>query len=334
MKYSYKPELNKNELPVLDRIVYRLSEATKQYFDPERRIFIGLNLFVDTTSNKKSIERVLGYLDKYRFIDNLSEIEVDISKDKYFDLKGIKVSSDFSKDYKGYEYILSFPIDKYPIDRLIRFRLISTLIIFGVFEPKDIPSILNYERIPINSDLMGSDSLVEFEEELDSDLDELERLKVIGNNISGGEGFPQSDLIAMNHSKLNLRRFQLLLDTSLWNSDKTERDNTVVMEIKFTLDGKVVLNDSQVISNPNFGSENEELIEFLVANPNKRYRKSELEENGIKVGKDFNKIVENLGFKNELRKIFWDVSKDMIRLRNPITKADLEDMGMEDYKPI
>ncbi|MBD3329352.1 hypothetical protein GF357_02555 [Candidatus Dojkabacteria bacterium] len=63
--------------------------------------------------------------------------------------------------------------------------------------------------------MLGSASLVQFEEELNNDLEELQRLKIVGNNVTNGEGYPPSNLIAINHSKLNLRRFNKDLSLDL-----------------------------------------------------------------------------------------------------------------------
>lgn len=71
------------------------------------------------------------------------------------------------------------------------------------------------------------------------------------------------------------------------------------------------------------------MFEFLFKNPNQAFSRKDIEnKTGIKLSKDFDKIVENLGFKKDLRKIFFEVSKDKILFRNPVSKTQLDEMNL------
>ncbi len=71
----------------------------------------------------------------------------------------------------------------------------------------------------------------------------------------------------------------------------------------------------------------------MTANPNQKITKKEIEENtGIKIGKDFHKIVDNFGFPSALKRAFFKISKSAIFFRNPITKGDYKKLGLPPLK--
>jgi adenylate cyclase class IV len=83
---------------------------------------------------------------------------------------------------------------------------------------------------------------------------------------------------------------------------------------------EVLLDNKQVLSNPNFNSENDIVFTFLYKNPNITFTKAEIEINcKITMLKSFSKIIENLGFTKKLKSNFFDVSKTSIRFKNPST---------------
>ncbi len=107
----------------------------------------------------------------------------------------------------------------------------------------------------------------------------------------------------------------------------------VVYEITYTGSREILLNKIFQIAKPDFDSENDLVFDFLYKHPNKKYTLKEIEEGiGNKLGKTLHKIVENLGFKGDLRKIFIDVSGTSICFKNPITKDDLEKIGITRIK--
>jgi len=106
-----------------------------------------------------------------------------------------------------------------------------------------------------------------------------------------------------------------------------------VYEIAYTGLREILLNKIFQIAKPDFDSENDLVFDFLYKHPNKKYTLKEIEEGiGNKLGKTLHKIVENLGFKGDLRKIFIDVSGTSICFKNPITKDDLEKIGITRIK--
>jgi hypothetical protein len=96
---------------------------------------------------------------------------------------------------------------------------------------------------------------------------------------------------------------------------------------------EVLLNDIIIISKPNFNSVNDLVFNYLYNNPNKTITKSALErELNTPITKRLHDIVQELGFKKELGKIFFSVSKTQIAFKNPITKQDLDDLGHPKFR--
>ncbi len=95
---------------------------------------------------------------------------------------------------------------------------------------------------------------------------------------------------------------------------------------------EILLNDLFLISKPDFESENDQVFYYLYRNPNKTITKVEVQENftGNKtLTKDFNKIVENLKFKKDLRRAFFDISQDSIKFYNPVSQKRLQELGIK-----
>ena len=107
----------------------------------------------------------------------------------------------------------------------------------------------------------------------------------------------------------------------------------VIYRITYTQTREILLNEALRLAKPDFDSENEVVFDYLYKNPNKKFTKNQLEkELRIKIAKSFHKIIENLGFKGELKQAFFQVSKTSIYFRNPITEDDLEALGMSKIK--
>ncbi len=97
---------------------------------------------------------------------------------------------------------------------------------------------------------------------------------------------------------------------------------------------ELVLNKEYILSTPNFSSENHNFIEYVFARPNEKITKEEIE-TAIKksLGKSFHQILNDLGFKGELRKMFFpSVSKDGIIFENSISYKDFEDRKIDTKK--
>ncbi len=111
---------------------------------------------------------------------------------------------------------------------------------------------------------------------------------------------------------------------SLSNKGQTASDSENIHRIIYTKNREILLNNIQ-IARPDFDSENDLVFSYLYEHPNVKISKSQIEkELNVKLLKDFDKIVENLGFKGDVRKIFFNVPKNSILFRNPVIKCDLE----------
>ena len=101
-------------------------------------------------------------------------------------------------------------------------------------------------------------------------------------------------------------------------------ENQVLYRITFE-NGQIRLNET-ILAKPNFDSENELVFDFLFRNPNRKVSKDDIEKS-IKrpIKKRLLDIVRTLGFRNELRTMFFPlVSKTAIQFINPITRSDFE----------
>lgn len=104
----------------------------------------------------------------------------------------------------------------------------------------------------------------------------------------------------------------------------------VVYEVTFTPGREIFINNF-LLTRLDFDSENDNVFKYLYEHPNQTISLAELEKRlgGERLKKSLHKIVENLGFVPEIRKAFFDTSKDSIRFRNPLTKAILEELKID-----
>ncbi len=114
---------------------------------------------------------------------------------------------------------------------------------------------------------------------------------------------------------------------------ETEKRSDIVFEITYTEAREVLLNEYLQLAKPDFDRENDLVFEYLVKNPNRTIQQSEIEDTiNSRLTKSLHKIVENLGFIGDLRKVFFDISKSAIYFRNPVTKPTLERLSMSKIK--
>lgn len=103
----------------------------------------------------------------------------------------------------------------------------------------------------------------------------------------------------------------------------------VVYRITYTGAREVLLSGVFQLAKPDFDSENDLVFNFLCQHPNEKFTKEQVEEKvKVKLVKSLHKIVENLGFTGDLKKVFFDVSKHSIQFRNPVTSEDLRQLGV------
>jgi hypothetical protein len=114
--------------------------------------------------------------------------------------------------------------------------------------------------------------------------------------------------------------------------DASSKDKAV-LTITYTNSRQVVLNGVFQLSKPTLNGVNDLVFSYLYENPGKSFSKQQLETViGQKISKTLHKIVENLGFKSDLARAFFSVSKNDISFRNPITRDELNDMGLGNIK--
>lgn len=114
--------------------------------------------------------------------------------------------------------------------------------------------------------------------------------------------------------------------------DASSKDEAV-LTVTYTNSRQVVLNGVFQLSKPTLNGVNDLVFSHLYENPGKSFSKQQLETViGQKISKTLHKIVENLGFKSDLARAFFSVSKNDISFRNPITRDELNDMGLGNIK--
>lgn len=110
-------------------------------------------------------------------------------------------------------------------------------------------------------------------------------------------------------------------------------DCQIVYEITYTRAREILLNEVFQLARPDFNSENDNVFDYLYQHPNETFTVNQIKEHiGGELDKSLHKIIENLGFRGDLRKAFFDVSQDSIRFKNPVTRKDLADLGITRIK--
>jgi len=111
-------------------------------------------------------------------------------------------------------------------------------------------------------------------------------------------------------------------------------DERVVLEI-VRVHSEIVLcarptGQRRVLAKPNLNSDNDNAFQVLFTNPGRTYSVKELQAaaGGITVS-DLHKLVENLGFRGDLRRLFFEVSKDAVRFRRTASAGTLALMGVD-----
>jgi len=85
---------------------------------------------------------------------------------------------------------------------------------------------------------------------------------------------------------------------------------------------RITVNNKYFIKKLSFNTDLEKLFEYVIKNPRKRIRNEDLPDY-LNKGWDFHKPVGNWNFKGKIRDLFFDVSRDCIRLNNPIYNYDI-----------
>lgn len=92
---------------------------------------------------------------------------------------------------------------------------------------------------------------------------------------------------------------------------------------------QVVLNNTFVLSSPNFNSENSNFIEYMIEHPDCVVERKDFEDAKQKVKKSFHHVLNDLGFKGEIRKLFFEASKSSVKFRNNVHESELGELGVD-----
>jgi len=103
-----------------------------------------------------------------------------------------------------------------------------------------------------------------------------------------------------------------------------------ITRISFTFGGEVVLNDKYLISKLNYNSVNDRFFEYISQYPKKQIKRGDLESAIGKLEKPISKIVYDIGFSGELKKLFFPkVSNNAVYFNNPVTRDALLDIDFD-----
>ena len=127
--------------------------------------------------------------------------------------------------------------------------------------------------------------------------------------------------MAREHNRRNPQQApETITDTKEHHAPAIETSHKVT----YSKDRQVLLDGLFLLAKPDFDSENDRVMCYLATNPNRNISIDELQQETGKLQKSLHKIVENLGFQNDLRKLFFDVSKSAILFRPEITTEEIK----------
>jgi hypothetical protein len=99
--------------------------------------------------------------------------------------------------------------------------------------------------------------------------------------------------------------------------------------IDYHIDGKIVLNGKYIIAHPNFDTENDKFFDYVSKKPKQKITLEELTKNIGRPERNLSKIIYNLGFIGELKKLFFPrVSNNSVLFNNQITQKELFGLGI------
>jgi hypothetical protein len=122
------------------------------------------------------------------------------------------------------------------------------------------------------------------------------------------------------------------------NKQKTHTNHKTIYLIEYK-NRKVVLKDvdnckEYILSKPQFNETGDLFMCYIINNPDKKIRKEAIEKyNGKKIPTGFHQLLNNLGFKGEIKKIFFPgVSNNSVMFKNNVTKKDVVDLEIDEEK--
>jgi len=97
-----------------------------------------------------------------------------------------------------------------------------------------------------------------------------------------------------------------------------------VYVINYTFGSEILLNNKLHISKLNYGSPNDLFFEYIFQHPKKKIIKEQLESVLGVLDRPISKLVYDIGFSGELKKLFFPkVSNNAVYFNNPVTQDDL-----------
>ena len=153
----------------------------------------------------------------------------------------------------------------------------------------------------------------------------------------------RSDLDAMMYKAM--RRFDYLIEIKILdgfkkyisdqnlNSYLEEKEKTTVLKISYD-NHKLKINEI-VIAKPHFESENDYFATYITNSSGGKLTTSEFVKfKNNKMTKKFDQIINDLGFKGNIRKLFFpNISIKAVEFRNRITTEDMKKAGIDDVYP-
>lgn len=138
-----------------------------------------------------------------------------------------------------------------------------------------------------------------------------------------------SKKVGSSHIKISEKSAVVKKEVNAKAVHVAEAERHAVLQITYTDARQIILNNIFVLAKPNFNSENDNVFQHLYNKPNQSISREELNKVlGKKVGKSLSDIVKDLGFKQSLRTVFFDVSANDIQFHNPITHERLHSVGI------
>lgn len=157
--------------------------------------------------------------------------------------------------------------------------------------------------------------------------------------------YPQ--LEAINDLKYEIDEFLVMISREEQDQEREKEKSYIVRNIEkqiqkarieqasitywidFKISGEIVLNNKYVIAKPHLDTENDLVCEYIMKKPNEKITLEQIEKEIGKLQNDLSKIVYNLGFKGELRKMFFPrIGYKSIIFKNQIKNEELESLGV------
>ena len=130
----------------------------------------------------------------------------------------------------------------------------------------------------------------------------------------------------------NNTNFKETIDKDIKDSDKSI-DEEVVYRIEYNDKTDEITINNLLLAKPNFDSVNKYFFKYMYENPHKMIFLKDIKDvDGKSILKNPNNIINDLGFKDKLKEAFFKISKGTAYFRNPVTKKDLEQLGIDTIK--